>query len=135
MKLPAVPKQYEPAYFERLLAQLGTEIEALKKADKTTKVPSVSQNSNQSLESNKLYYALDGDQNFELILKAEDGRVYRISGRASASSSALASPQTYTVTNGTLDRTFDASASSTNELANLIYTLLSDLKALGFVKV
>jgi len=33
----------------------------------------------------------------------------------------------YTVTNGTTDRTYDADASSVNELADVLYSLLKDL--------
>lgn len=40
---------------------------------------------------------------------------------------------TYTITNGTTDRTYDADASSTNELADILYTLIQDLKLLGLV--
>jgi hypothetical protein len=36
----------------------------------------------------------------------------------------------YTVTNGTLDRTYDANATTTAELADVLYTLITDLKAL-----
>lgn len=39
----------------------------------------------------------------------------------------------YTITNGSVDRAYDASASSTNELANVLYTLIQDLKLLGIV--
>jgi hypothetical protein len=38
---------------------------------------------------------------------------------------------TYVVTNGTIDRDYDANASSTAELADIIYTLLSDLGMLS----
>jgi hypothetical protein len=34
----------------------------------------------------------------------------------------------YTVTNGTIDRTYDANASSVGELADVLYSLLKDLK-------
>ena len=41
---------------------------------------------------------------------------------------------TYTITNGTIDRTYDADASSTNELADVLYTLIQDLKTLGILE-
>ena len=41
---------------------------------------------------------------------------------------------TYTITNGTVDRTYDADASSTNELADVLYTLIQDLKTLGILE-
>lgn len=36
----------------------------------------------------------------------------------------------YAVTNGNLDRTFDADSTSTAELADIIYTIIQDLKAI-----
>ena len=40
---------------------------------------------------------------------------------------------TYTITNGTTDRTYDADATSTAELADILYTLIQDLKLLGLI--
>ena len=40
----------------------------------------------------------------------------------------------YTITNGTTDRTYDADASSTAELADVLYTLIQDLKTLGILE-
>jgi len=44
-------------------------------------------------------------------------------------------PKRYTVTNGTEDRTYDADASSTAELADVIYTILLDLSERGLVRL
>lgn len=41
---------------------------------------------------------------------------------------------TYTITNGTTDRTYDANATSTDELADILYTLIQDLKTLGILE-
>lgn len=41
---------------------------------------------------------------------------------------------TYTITNGTTDRTYDADASSINELSDILYSLIQDLKLLGLIK-
>ena len=43
------------------------------------------------------------------------------------------SSNVYTITNGTIDRTYDANASSTDELADVLYTLIQDLKTLGIL--
>lgn len=43
------------------------------------------------------------------------------------------SPQTYSVTNLSTDRTYDAAATSTAELANVLGTLIGDLRTLGLV--
>lgn len=40
---------------------------------------------------------------------------------------------TYTVTNGAADRSYDANATTTDELADVLYSLISDLKAKGVV--
>lgn len=45
----------------------------------------------------------------------------------------LASAATYTATNVTPDRSFDADATSTAELADVLGTLLSDLRTKGFI--
>lgn len=39
----------------------------------------------------------------------------------------------YVVTNGTEDRTFDANSTTTAELADVLATLLSDLRAKGII--
>lgn len=44
-----------------------------------------------------------------------------------------ASPQTYSVTNLTTDRTYDANSTSIDELADVLGTLISDLRTLGLV--
>ena len=41
---------------------------------------------------------------------------------------------TYTITNGTTDRTYDANATTTDELADILYTLIQDLKTLGILE-
>ncbi len=45
-----------------------------------------------------------------------------------------ARPAAYTATNVTTDRTYDSNATSTAELANVLGTLLADLKTLGIVQ-
>ena len=42
-------------------------------------------------------------------------------------------PGSYSVTNATADRTFDADATSISELADVVATLISDLKSLGLI--
>jgi hypothetical protein len=44
-----------------------------------------------------------------------------------------ASPSAYTVTNGTLDRTYDADTVAVAELADIVYSLITDLKAAKIV--
>lgn len=45
----------------------------------------------------------------------------------------VARSSTYTVTNGTTDRTYDADATTVNELADVVGTLIADLKATGII--
>jgi hypothetical protein len=45
----------------------------------------------------------------------------------------VARSSTYTVTNGTTDRTYDADATTVNELADVVATLIADLKATGII--
>ena len=40
---------------------------------------------------------------------------------------------TYTITNGTASRTFNANSASNDQLSDVLYTLLVDLAALGLV--
>lgn len=42
-------------------------------------------------------------------------------------------PPAYTITNGTVDRTYDANATTTDELADILYTLVQDLKQSGWI--
>lgn len=39
--------------------------------------------------------------------------------------------ETYTVTNGTTDRTFNANSTTVNELADVLNTLITDLRTAG----
>jgi len=43
-------------------------------------------------------------------------------------------PETYTVTNGTEDRTYDADATNVAELADILATLIADLRDAGIVR-
>jgi hypothetical protein len=45
----------------------------------------------------------------------------------------VARPAAYTVTNGATDRAYDASATTVGELANVLNTLIADLRGLGLV--
>ena len=40
---------------------------------------------------------------------------------------------TYTITNGSTDRTYDANATTVDELADILSTLITDLKQIGLV--
>ena len=40
----------------------------------------------------------------------------------------------YTITNGTTDRTYDADTVAIAELADIVYTLIQDLKTLGILE-
>lgn len=42
-------------------------------------------------------------------------------------------PGTYSVTNGTIDRVYNAGTTSLDELSNVLYSLITDLKTLGLV--
>lgn len=44
------------------------------------------------------------------------------------------SGQTYTTTNVTTDRTYDANATTTDELADVLGTLIADLKTTGAIE-
>ena len=44
------------------------------------------------------------------------------------------SGQTYTVTNGSTDRAYDANATTVDELADVLSTLITDLKATGNIE-
>lgn len=45
----------------------------------------------------------------------------------------ITTPGTYSVSNGTTDRTYDADATSVDELADILATLIADLRSLGLV--
>jgi hypothetical protein len=59
--------------------------------------------------------------------------VDRTAGGRDARTPPVVPPSTpaYTVTNGTIDRTYDANGTSTAELADVLYTLIQDLKKLN----
>jgi hypothetical protein len=46
---------------------------------------------------------------------------------------AVAQPAAYTVSNGSVDRTFDANSTTIDELSDIIATLISDLQSVGLV--
>lgn len=64
-----------------------------------------------------------------------NGAISSLAVRSNATPWGGPTRQTFTVTNGTTDRTYNANASSVDELADIIYTLLNDLQNRGIVTV
>lgn len=83
------------------------------------------------------------EQHAVIALEAKVHRLEQLFSRHTGATSGLSMSKlphpnmsvnvTYTITNGTTDRTYDADASSTAELADVLYTLIQDLKLLGII--
>lgn len=62
-----------------------------------------------------------------------DGVVLRGPRNGFFGTAAVLQPAAYTITNGNADRVYDADATSTAELADVLFTLISDLENLGLI--
>lgn len=91
-----IPKEYSPVEFEKIVRDLEKQIADLKTALKLKRLKSVSADAAPSLGIGDSGYVLDDNQNFDYVVRAEDGRLYRIGGLAAGSSDTVDS-------GGTLD--------------------------------
>ena len=87
-----LPKTYDAATLERIVHNLEKRIDALQRP-KLRRIKSVAAEAAQNLSVNEPGYTLDDTgQFFDLVVRAEDSRLYRISGQASAVSATPSSP-------------------------------------------
>lgn len=86
-----IPTTYDPVALTRILQGMQKQIEALQSTS-IRRYKSVAQTSAQNLRVNEVGYSLDDSQNFDLLVRGEDSRLYRISGQASTTSAAPSSP-------------------------------------------
>lgn len=61
------------------------------------------------------------------------GEKLEVNGNVKAAKFIMATQQTYTVTNGTTDRSYDANATTIDELADVLGSLIADLKTVGVI--
>lgn len=86
-----VSKTYDPVSLTRILQSLERRIEALQQL-KLRRIKSVAADAAQNLAVNEPGYVLDDSQNVDFVFRAEDGRMYRFSGQASAVAATPSSP-------------------------------------------
>ncbi len=92
MAIEKVPKDYNAASWEKIVGSLLRRIEVLEKAQTVKKIRSVSSDAAPSLEIGELGFVRDDNSNLDVVLRADDGKFYRISGEASTSSSLPSTP-------------------------------------------
>lgn len=86
-----VPKTYDPVSLTRILQGLERRIEALQSIS-IKQYKSVAADAAQNLKVNEVGYTLDDSQNFDLLVRASDSRLYRISAQASAVAATSSTP-------------------------------------------
>lgn len=86
-----VPKLYNPAVFERITKQTEKSIAQLR-TFKLKRIKSVAADAVNNLQVDEIGYVLNDSQNLDLVLRAQDGRLYRISAQASTTSGTVSSP-------------------------------------------
>lgn len=80
-----VSQNYDPVALTRILQSLERRVEALQQP-KLRRIKSVAAEAAQNLAVNEVGYVLsDTGQNFDLVVRGEDSRLYRITGAASSS--------------------------------------------------
>ena len=80
-----VSQNYDPVALTRILQSLERRVEALQQP-KLRRIKSVAAEAAQNLAVNEVGYVLsDIEQDFDLVVRAEDSRLYRITGMASTS--------------------------------------------------
>ncbi len=84
-----IPQEYSPNVFERIIRDLESQISTLQARLKLKRLKSLSANSapTAGIKFGEMGYVLDGNQNFDFVVRAEDGRLYRMTGAATSSSS------------------------------------------------
>lgn len=98
-------KEYSAEVLERIIRDLEKQIGDVNL--KLSRHKSVSSDSAQLLKTGEIGYVRDDSQNFDLVIRADDGRVYRISGAATASSSSSGSGGGATTDHGSLTGLLD----------------------------
>lgn len=86
-----VSQNYDPVALTRILQSLERRIDALQQP-KLRRIKSVAADAAQNLQVNEPGYVLDDSQNVDFVFRAEDGRLYRFSGQASAVAASSSSP-------------------------------------------
>lgn len=96
MPIEKLPKDYSAATVEKIITSLVRRIEVLENAQTVKKIGSLASNAAPLLNIGELGFVRDDNQNLSLVLRADDGRNYRIGALASTGSSVVSS-------GGTLD--------------------------------
>lgn len=86
-----VSQNYDPVALTRILQSLERRVEALQQP-KLRRIKSVAAEAAQNLAVNEAGYVLDDSQNLDLVVRAEDSRLYRISGQASTAAATSSTP-------------------------------------------
>lgn len=96
MAIEKVPKEYSSAAYERIISTLVRRIEVLEGAQMVRKIGSLASGAAPLLAIGELGFVRNDNQNLDLVLRADDGRNYRIGALATTGTST-------TGTGGTID--------------------------------
>ena len=92
MAIERVPKEYSPIIYEKIIGSLLRRIESLESAETVKKISSVTSDAAPLIDIGELGFARSDVQNADLVVKTDDGRLYRFSGVLSTSTSVVSSP-------------------------------------------
>ena len=94
MAIERIPKDYNAATYEKIISSLVRRIEELENAQTVKKISSVNSNAAPLLSIGQLGFVRNDTQNLDLVLRADDGRNYRIGALVTTSSSTVGTGST-----------------------------------------
>jgi hypothetical protein len=92
MAIERIPKDYNAATYEKIISSLVRRIEVLENAKTVKKIGSLASGAAPLLEIGEPGYVRSDDSDIDLVLRADDGKIYRFSGIVSTSSSVVTTP-------------------------------------------
>lgn len=92
MALEKIPREYSASIYEKIVGSLLRRIENLESAQTVKKIGSVTSDAAPLLKMGELGFVRNDTQNLDLVLRGDDGRLYRFSGQVAVSTSVVSAP-------------------------------------------
>jgi hypothetical protein len=129
-----IPTEYSARDFEQIVRELETRVATLETQGTVKEIKSINQEGHQALKDGQFGFHVDDSQNASLGLRWR-GRFYRFGGlEIKSGATPTVTSSGWSVSNLTEDKTYDADATSTAELADVLGTLITFLLNRGDIK-
>lgn len=91
MAIEKIPREYSAAIYEKIIGSLLRRLESLEAAQTVKKIASMTSDAHPLLRIGELGFVRNDSQNLDLVLRADDGRNYRIGALVASSTSSVGS--------------------------------------------